>query len=75
MSTAETIRRYSLDDYLAMEPEGEVRHEYIDGELFAMVGSSYAHNVIVMNVGAALHRRFARNTLSGDCQRPESTDR
>lgn len=58
MSIAQLVRRYTLDEYLALELESETRHEYIDGEIFAMVGASYTHSVIVMNVGAALHQHL-----------------
>ena len=54
MSQAVTVPRYTLADYLAMEPDGDVRHEFINGEIFAMVGASLAHGVIVMNLGAAI---------------------
>lgn len=58
MSTATEVRRYTVYEYLAMEPEGEVRHEFIDGEIVSMVGSSVQHNIIVMNLGAAIHQHL-----------------
>ena len=48
------IHRYTVAEYLALENEGEVRHEYIDGELFAMVGASRAHNLLATNLTIAL---------------------
>ena len=48
-------RLFTLADYLALEPEGKVRHEFIDGELVAMTGTSRAHNAIVTNLTAAFH--------------------
>lgn len=54
MSHAVRIRRYTLTEYLAMEPEGDVRHEFIDGEIFAMAGASRTHNTLVMNLAAAI---------------------
>jgi len=44
--------------YLEQERLSDTKHEYIDGEIFAMSGASPTHNLIVMNVGAALHRQF-----------------
>ena len=35
------------EEYLAIERESETRSEYLDGEMFAMSGGSYLHNVIV----------------------------
>ena len=48
--------RYNFEDYLAMEREAvDVRHEYVDGQVFAMVGTTLNHNLIVTNLVAALH--------------------
>ena len=70
MTSAIHIPRYTLDEYLAMEPEGEVRHEYINGEIFAMVVSSLPHNIIVMNLGTAI-----RPHLRGTACRVVANDR
>ena len=37
-------------DYLAGEKIAETKHEYIDGEIFAMSGASASHNRISLNV-------------------------
>ncbi|HNG10059.1 MAG TPA: Uma2 family endonuclease [Agitococcus sp.] len=37
-------------DYLAGEKIAETKHEYIDGEVFAMAGASASHNRISLNV-------------------------
>ena len=37
----------SIDDYLAGERDAETRHEYIDGEVYAMSGASRRHALIV----------------------------
>ena len=48
--------RYTFEDYLAMERQAiDVRHEYVDGEVFAMVGASLNHNLILVNLTAGLH--------------------
>ena len=54
MSQVAPKRLFTLAEYLALEPEGNVRHEFIDGELFAMTGTSRAHNAIVTNLTIAL---------------------
>lgn len=46
-------------DYLAAERTAEGRHEYLDGETFAMVGASRRHAAIVGNLFVAL-RQAAR---------------
>ncbi|TPG62402.1 Uma2 family endonuclease [Hymenobacter nivis] len=47
-------RRYTPEEYLALEEKSEVRHEYFDGEIFAMAGASASHNLIKGNMVAAL---------------------
>ncbi len=45
----------SLDDWLEGERAVlEGRSEYLDGEVFAMTGASFKHNIIVMNIGREL---------------------
>jgi Uma2 family endonuclease len=46
--------RYTLQEYLDLEGSTEVRHEYLDGEIFAMGGASWPHVVIVSNLAARL---------------------
>lgn len=42
-------------EYLALEREAEVRHAFLDGDVFAMTGASRPHNLINMNISACLH--------------------
>lgn len=44
----------SPEEYLALEKTSEVRHEYIDGEVYTMAGASNAHNKINGNLFIAL---------------------
>ena len=54
MGTPQPITPLSIDDYLVAERDAEVRHEYVDGERFAMAGASRRHNRLTLNVAAAL---------------------
>jgi Uma2 family endonuclease len=38
------------EEYLRMEAESEVKHEYFDGRAYAMAGAGYNHNCITANV-------------------------
>lgn len=42
--------KISVEDYLENEKISDVRHEYIDGEVFAMAGTSKSHNRIIRNL-------------------------
>ncbi|MBP2303953.1 Uma2 family endonuclease [Azospirillum melinis] len=47
-------RRMTLDEFLAWEERQDSRHEFLQGEIVAMIGGTVAHNQIVGNVYAAL---------------------
>ncbi|MFO1351543.1 MAG: Uma2 family endonuclease [Gammaproteobacteria bacterium] len=53
MSSLPKFKRLSVDDYLERERDSRIRHEYVEGELFAMAGASRAHNTISLNLAAA----------------------
>jgi len=44
----------SVEEYLEAERDAEVRHEYVDGEVFALAGGSVNHNLIAANLVRAL---------------------
>jgi Uma2 family endonuclease len=46
------------EEYLAFERSSEERHEYVDGELFAMGEASERHNLIVVNCGGEIRAQF-----------------
>lgn len=58
------LSRLSAQEYLHGELSSEIRHEYVDGEVYAMAGAGEAHNLIAGNIFAKL-RDFARG---GPCR-------
>ncbi len=44
----------SVDEYLAAEEHSEVRHEYVNGEVYALAGASLRHGQIVGNIHATV---------------------
>lgn len=48
--TERAVNFVSEEEYLEAERESETKHEYFQGEIFAMAGASRAHNLIVSNV-------------------------
>ena len=54
MSTAGPRYKLSIDEYLRGELESDIRHEYIAGETYAMVGASDRHGLIALNLATAL---------------------
>ncbi len=53
-----------LFDYFAGEERGNVRHEYVGGELHAMVGGTLRHNRIGLNIAT----RFVERTRAAPCE-------
>ncbi|NJN73132.1 MAG: Uma2 family endonuclease [Limnothrix sp. RL_2_0] len=45
-----TQKHYSPEEYLALEAESEVKHEYRDGEIIEMAGGTTNHNKITLNL-------------------------
>lgn len=48
------LARLNSDDYLEGELGSDIRHEYVDGEIYAMAGAGEAHNLIALNVASRL---------------------
>jgi Uma2 family endonuclease len=59
MSAPVRHHRYSFQDYLAVEEISTVRHEFLDGEIYAMAGGSVLHAALSAAALAALHRQLA----------------
>lgn len=59
----------SIEDYLAGELLSEIKHEYIDGQVYAMSGASRNHDRIAGNVFGEL-----RNHLRGKPCEPFTSD-
>ncbi|MDD1617146.1 MAG: Uma2 family endonuclease [Methylococcaceae bacterium] len=57
MTALKKITHLTEQEYLALELDADMRHEYIDGQLYAMAGASERHNRIALNIG--FHLRMA----------------
>jgi len=55
MSEAFAYARIPVAEYLRAELTADVRHEYVDGEVFPMIGQSRRHNTIALNLFGILH--------------------
>ena len=49
-----TASKLSWQDYLVREAQSDVRHEFVNGEIYAMAGASRNHNRIALNVASEL---------------------
>lgn len=60
MGSAAPRLRMTEEEYLAFERTSDVRHEFADGEIFAMAGGTYEHTTVAANIITEL-----RNALRG----------
>src|SRR5579884_3555805 len=47
-------RRWSVEEYLWLERNSPVKHEFVDGTVYALAGGTRAHSRIAMNAGRLL---------------------
>lgn len=64
MGVAKLKIKTSVEDYLKAEEVSPVKHEYVEGEVYAMAGTSDRHNLIVGDLYALLLGRLR----DSDCQ-------
>ena len=64
MGHAQAIEKISIEDYLSGEALADTKHEYVDGQVYAMAGASERHNRIALNIAVQL-RSATRGTPCG----------
>ncbi len=69
MISGARLHAYTYAQYLAHEAASNVKHEYLDGEIYAMAGGSPEHAFLAMAVGSLL-----RPQLEGKPCRVSSSD-
>lgn len=50
-------KRYTVEEYFALEETSEIRHEYFDGEIFAMAGTTLNHSRLASNVEFSIRKQ------------------
>ena len=50
----------TVDEWRELERQSEVKHEYIDGQVYAMAGGTLDHSFVAVNVVALLNRALGR---------------
>ena len=64
MTNLATESGFDAEGYLAWEEQQPEKHEYLAGEVFAMVGAKREHVVVALNLAAAFKQRLR----GGPCQ-------
>jgi len=52
---------YSIEQYLELERTSESKHEYFEGEIFALAGGSKNHNLIAANLSGILYNQLRKS--------------
>jgi Uma2 family endonuclease len=65
MSLPRELAVFTPEEYLALERQSEIRHEFLDGTVYAMAGESLAHSIICFNLGGTLHPQLRGTKCSG----------
>lgn len=58
MAESQPVARLSPEEYIAFERTAETRHEYVNGEVYAMTGASLPHVTIVGNLAGLLYSQL-----------------
>lgn len=62
MSFARRVHRYTYADYVALERDSPTKHEFLDGEIYAMAGRSEEHSALAAEVLRALGNSIGTRT-------------
>ena len=62
MATAAAYAYLTQEEYLAFERKADIKHEYCNGQLYAMSGASRAHNLISLNIAGELRAQLKGRT-------------
>jgi Uma2 family endonuclease len=65
MGLAQPKTWFSPEDYLAFEREAQTKHEYLDGEIYAMAGGRSQHNQIGFNVTGEFRQQLKGRNCRG----------
>ena len=64
MASAAAQTYLTPEEYLDFERKATTKHEYVNGQMFAMSGASFAHNFITANTANQLYNQL----IDSECQ-------
>ena len=65
MAWPQPLPALSPEEYLALERVSEIRHEYLDGVVYAMAGETPEHSTICFNLGGLIHAQLRGKPCRG----------
>ena len=64
MPRASDAKRMTVEEYLKFEETAQIKHEFVDGFVFAMAGASEEHNLICINLASLLRAAVRGSSCS-----------
>lgn len=64
MASAAAQTYLTPEEYLAFERKATTKHEYLNGQIVAMSGASFAHNFLTVNIATSLNIQL----MEGECR-------
>lgn len=61
MGALKLTQTYTAEEYFAIDESSEFRYEYINGDMYAMAGSSMNHNEISLSMASSLRDGIKKN--------------
>ncbi len=58
LAKLKTAAVFTPEDYLTFERESDSRHEFLDGEIYAMAGESLSHSRVCINLGGEVRAKL-----------------
>jgi len=65
MSFPHQLPAFTQEEYLTLERSSDIRHECLDGFVYAMAGESPTHSTICFNLAGALHAQLRDTPCRG----------
>ena len=65
MASNHINHKWTVEEYLAFEQTSEIKHEYIDGEIYAMSGGTENHALIMMAISGFLYQKLSGTSCRG----------
>jgi Uma2 family endonuclease len=65
MPLPRTLSIFTAEQYLDLERHSEIRHEFLDGTVYAMSGASRAHSTICFNLAGCLQPQLRGTPCAG----------
>ena len=65
MSLPHAMPVFTSGEYLSLERQSEIRHEYLDGFVYAMAGEGPAHSTICFNLSGLVHAQWRGTSCRG----------